>query len=746
MKSEQQKAAEIVDQVPDEEDGLDFRQYLALVAKRKFLIFAVMTAILGTVSVWTYTRTRIYRARATVIVNRRAPQVLGKGVGEVVDLSMGGFWRNKEYMTTQESVITSKSLALKVVRKLALVNNDDFWSPTPPKGGKADKKRTIALATEILRSIVIPRTVRDANILEIMVDHHNPKLAARMANAITQEYLEQNVEYKLSSTKRAVRWLSDQLDDLKKELSTSEMALYNFKKDNNIVDVSMEDKQSLIISRINLLARSLTEIRIRRMTLSAHRKQVNMAMHKDPLNVGVSKVMDNATIQGLKSAYIREQQAYLEFSGKYGVKHPQVRAQKTKVDSARADLQQEILNVQKAIEVEYKEVRDNESQLAVAVQRAKNEALELNKKEMAYNRFKQNHQNTTKLYGLVLERMKESDLSAQLKENNIRLLDRAETPTICIEPKVQINLLIGFFLGLVLGIGLAFVVEKMDSSIKSQEEVEAIPGLTYLGLVPRIPGSVHNTRGRRPDPQPDLDLIVHRKPRSPVAEACKAVRTNLMFASPDAHLNRILVTSAGPREGKTTTAVSLAITMAQNDNDNRVLALDTDMRRPRMHKVFGVSGKEGITSILLGKAKIEDVVKATEVPNLFVLPCGPPPPNPAEVCQSARFKKLLDDLTERYDIVVLDSPPIMVVTDAAVLGTLVDGALLVARTGQTNRAELREACRHMLDVGTKILGCVLNDMDLDRRKYGYYRYRRYGYSRYGYGNYGQYGDKNEAAS
>jgi capsular exopolysaccharide synthesis family protein len=506
----------------------------------------------------------------------------------------------------------------------------------------------------------------------------------------------------------------------------------------------MEDKQSLIVRRIGKLSDALTESRLKKIGLLARRRQLMAVVKRDPLEMAVLPVLDNDTVQKLKDRFL---QVYLELRSlqqNYGDKHPKVKEKQLAVAIARTDLAREVKNVVVALDAEIMETRDTEASIAGSLQGAMNEALELNKKEMSYRQLKREYENADKLYTMVLTRMKESDLSAQLRVNNIRPLDRAVESRVPVRPQVKINLIIGALVGLLLGIGLAFLVEATDTSVKAQEDVERVPGLVYLGLVPRIPGMQTVSRSRRrPAPRPESDLIVHRNPKSQVAESCRAIRTNLLFASPDQVMKRILVTSAGPREGKTTSAVSLAITMAQSGS--RVVLVDTDMRRPRMHKVFQLTGGEGITSVLLGAVELDDVVKATEVPGLSLLTCGPTPPNPAEVCQSDRFKSLLDELNSRYDRVILDSPPVMVVTDAAVLSTQVDGVMLVARTGLTRKMDLREASRQLQDVGANLLGCVLNDMDLDKRRYGYYRYKRYGYKRYGYGHYGNYSDKEEAA-
>lgn len=735
-------------QVSQADTGLDISKYFLVLLKRKWLILFAALLVVAGVAFYTFSQTPIYLATATVIVESHAPQVLGKEVREVVDLSSGAYWGSHEYMRTQESVITSKKLAVRVAKKLNLDTMDQFWPDAGQVGAhtKARLPRTIDMAAGLLRGSIRVTQVKNSKLLRISVEHAKPAIAARLANGVAAEYLKQNVDYKLDQTSSAKEWLSHQLDDLKKQLELAENALHDFKRDHNIISVSMEDKQSLLSRRIEKLNEALTDIRMKRMEVEARQAQLRKVKDTDPLQVTVREVMDDMTVRALKETYLAEYREYEALKQRYLEKHPLVMTQKSKTDTVLAELQREVNGVVRSLDAEYVELRDNERKLAAALQSAKDEALDLNKKEIDYTRLRRNRDNTEKLYSMVLTRKKESELSGRLTFNNIRVLDDAVLPTRPVKPRVALNMLIGVFLGLLLGVGLAFLVENLDRTVRSQEDVDEIPNLIYLGMIPRIPGAAPvKSRRRRPDPRPEVDLIVHRKPKSPVAEACRAIRTNLLFASPDRPMKRILVSSAGEREGKTTTVASLAITMAQAGS--RVVVVDTDMRRPRMHKLFGVSGTVGLTNILRGEGTVEELSVKTAVDNLWLLPCGPTPPAPAELCQSDSFKRTLEALTNAFDRVILDSPPVMAVTDAVVLSTQVDGTLLIARTGRTSRVALDDATRQLIDVGANVLGCVLNDFDVERTKYRYYSYRGYGYRRYGryqYG-YGQYGDSEEPA-
>jgi capsular exopolysaccharide synthesis family protein len=277
--------------------------------------------------------------------------------------------------------------------------------------------------------------------------------------------------------------------------------------------------------------------------------------------------------------------------------------------------------------------------------------------------------------------------------------------------------LLAVILGLLGGIGLAFAAEQLDTSITTQEQVEEQLGLTFLGIIPSV---------ARNDDGSAQDLIVHTQPKSAAAECLRAVRTNLLFMSPEKPLRMLLVTSSGPQEGKTTTATSLAVTMA--GSGNRVLLVDADMRRPRVHRIFGAPNSAGLSSLILGDGTLDAAVLATEIPGLQILPCGPVPPNPAELLHTEAFRKVLAEMALRFDRVIIDSPPIGVVADAAVIGAHVDGTVVVLKAGRTSRDVARQAVRQLKDVNAPIFGAVLNDLDLSTQKYGQYGY----YYRYGY--------------
>jgi succinoglycan biosynthesis transport protein ExoP len=695
-----------------------FGKYLAIFSKRKWVVIAAVALVTGATAAWTYTRVPVYQAAATVLVENRAPQVLGGKVGEVVDLSTGRFWEKREYRATQIRVIQSYRLARDVVERLSLASDPRLWKPEDPPKNQV-KERAIARVQQMIKA----SPVRKSNIIRIRARHPDPKFATLVANTMVKVYLKHNLAYKALSTTGAVKWLADQLDSLKAQLEKAELALHEFMKKNNVI-ATLENKRSIVLAQIGRYSDALTEIRIKKLALGAKRRQLRK-IGNDLLATPIKAINDDPTVQSLRASYEKARSKYDALLQRYGPKHPMVKDQAARLGSAKLHLSKQILAIRNGIETEYRGVADNERKLAAVLQKAKDKALAIGKREVVYRRLKRDQENTERLYTSVLSRMKTSELSAQLKFNNLRFLDEARVPKTPISPRVRISLMVGLFLGLLLGVAFAIVIDLLDNSVKSEGDILAIPGLVCLGMIPRVKGN----QGRELA-HGEADLICHSRPKSPAAESCRSIRTNLLFAATGRSLDTMVVTSPGPREGKTTTATSIAITMAQAGNT--VLLVDSDMRRPRLHKTFAVPNTDGITSVLLGQVELKDAIRSTDVPNLFLLPCGPMPPNPAEICQSESFRGLLDNLKDLYDRVLLDSPPVGIVTDAAILSTMTDGALLVARATMTSRAGLREIYHRIADVGSTVLGCVLEDVDLDSRGYGYGRYGRYRYGGYNY--------------
>jgi len=321
--------------------------------------------------------------------------------------------------------------------------------------------------------------------------------------------------------------------------------------------------------------------------------------------------------------------------------------------------------------------------------------------------------------------MKEADLSGALRFNNVRVLDDARTPAAPFAPSISRFAMMGLLLGLFLGLIVALALEILDNTIKNHLDIENTLKIPFLGLVPIISGE--NMDQLEPK---ERDHHIYHLPKSQAAECVRFIRTNLLFMSSEKPLHTIVVTSAMPRDGKTTTAISLAMTFAQAGA--RTLIVDTDMRRPRIHRSFGIPSVQGLSSVLLGQHTLDEVIRETPQPGLDVLICGPTPPNPSELLHTRRFHDLIGELREKYDHIIFDSSPVGAVTDPAILSKMCDGTLLVFKANVTSREMAKQSLRSLRDANVRVLGAILNDVDLTARTYGNYSYQYYSkYRSYG---------------
>jgi capsular exopolysaccharide synthesis family protein len=468
---------------------------------------------------------------------------------------------------------------------------------------------------------------------------------------------------------------------------------------------------------------ALTSVRTRREEIAARRNQLLKVGTDDPGNLPDSELLHSALLQQLRQRYVesvRERDGLL--AGGKGERHPDVLAATARADASRSALFNEVKSIQGAVQHDLAVVEQQEVGLSALFEKAKTQALQLNLLEIEYNRLHRTKENNEKLYDLILQRTKESDLARMMHVNNVRVVDAALLPRTPVRPRVPVDLGLGGALGLLLGVAATTARALLDRTVKTPADVEQDLELPFLGLMPLIaptPQTSKSRKRRRSTPM-NADLIVHHSPRSGAAEAARTIRTNLMFMAPDHPYRTLLVTSAGPSEGKTTVACCIATAMAQAGQ--RVLLIDCDLRRPRIHRVFDRTLETGLTSVLINDSALTAAVTHTVIDNLDVLPAGPLPPNPAELLQSERFKTLLALLSTRYDRIVLDSAPAAAVTDPAVLARIVDGAVLVVRAYHTTKDLARHGLRSLLSVGGHVAGIVLNAVDLDRHEYKYYHY------------------------
>lgn len=714
-------------QAPNDLEAVTPVRVLSIVRKYALLVIACVAASAAATFFWSLGQQRVYRAEVMLRLDPEPARPLGQKVELVSNSSP---WVNhREFFSTEYRVMRSMRVAMAVVRTLGLQADPGFLNVAPARRNEF-KPWPVEEAAALLITRVSIEPVKDSSLVVLRYEDADPARCQTVLNTLARTYLSQNLDTTIALSASAEEWLRGQLEHLKTDLEKSEHALNDFRQKNNILSISLEDRHNIISSQLEQIAKETTTLEIRRFELAARSAELSKIKVDNPESVGATELLQSHVLSTLRTSYAEQLRTVNELTASLGDAHPKVVAARAKLDATAKSMKTEILNIQSAVAKDLRSLDRALGDLKKKDEEIQKQAHELQAFEIPFNQLARTKTHNEKIYGIVLERSRETELTRMMNINNVRIIDEALLPKRPIRPNVPLNLALGAFVGLLTGVGLAIWRELGDRSLRTPNDIEAL-GATSLGLIPEIdrgPG-----RGRRRKAPPvnlgDRDLIVSAQPESGVAEAMRAVRTNLTFMSPDKPFSCLLVTSALPEEGKTTVAVSLATVLAQSGH--RVLLVDTDLRRPRLHRTFSVPNDVGVTMAISGQVPLGESIRPTSIQGLDVLTSGPIPPNPAEMVHSDRFAEIVNQLKQRYDRIVFDSPPLLPVTDAAILSQHVDGVIVVSRAFRTHKGALREALKTLRDVKGRILGVVLNAVDVGRYDYkeSYYYYRRDNYYR-----------------
>ena len=732
----------------DEFDGSDLFDFIRLLRRELRLIALTAIAVGLGAFFYSYHQPKVYEAVASLEYDPNPPRPMGASVEDVTD-EVTGYWSTREFYETQNRILRSRTLAEEVVRKLELHENAEFIA-FHPRPGPEIEAISVESAADILRARLRVSQVRDSRIVELRVRDTDPIRSATIVNALAEAFIERTLADRLSTTSSALDWLEEQLGELRDEVQGAEHELHRFKLDHNILSVSLEDRQNVIARTIEQVSASLTETRTRRIELNARLAQLKASVKESPLLAATRLLNDDPAIASTRAKLSERMAEEASLSERYGENHPQRVAIKAEIEKLNQNLEQSISRVVRATEAELEETRRTEAGLKSALDEAHRAGLDLNLHELNYQRLTREHENNVALYKSLLERAAQTKLNRLVHVARARLVDHALPPERSVEPRVVMSALMGLIFGLALGLIFAVIRLRTDRTIRTAGDLETL-GIPFLGVLPKIDGADSGLRspaklrrvlgdGKVAGTSAgagaaagaggeDRALTVLRSPRSIAAECSRAIRTNIAFMSPEAPIRSLVVTSQRPQEGKTTVVVSLALSIA--DSGKSVLLIDGDLRRPRLHRIFGLSDQRGFSSVLAGHGSLASSAQATEAPLLHVLPAGPIPPNPSELLHGERFTAFLNEARERFDFIIFDSPPLGAVTDAAILAHHVDGVIAVARASSTPTAALRATIKRVRDIDARLLGCVLNDGDFKADRYDGETYPYYVYSYYG---------------
>jgi polysaccharide biosynthesis transport protein len=731
--------------VPEEEEGIDLREYWRILAKRKWVILALVAIAVTASFMATRLQVPEYRATVTVQIDPEGSQILS-----FQDFNRSGRWYVSEFLASQNEILRSRSLAEAVVRREGLQDHPELTGgvrqrslvgelrdlarmlvaavrPTeenvPAPEAAAPEPRGEGPAAGALRSRLEVVPVRNSLLVRISFVSFDPQFAARIANAVAREYMENSMQRRLDAGAEARAFLEKQLDDMRIAIERSDRALADFARQGGVAD--LEANLEMARAGLRSLNDRFEEVQQELVQIAAWRELVDAGRteHLDP-------VLNSATIADLQSRLLDANAEYASLSERFLDSYPTVAETLRRIALLRAEISAERTKVVNGIIGRYDNLKAQEAALQQAIAEREERVMTLNERGVQYNILRREFETSRELYDGLLQRLKEIGVAAGVQEANISVIDTAQVPGAPFRPDLRKNVSIAGMVGLAVGIALALLLEFLDSTIRRTEDVERLVDRPVLGLVPlmrlRDRRKAGETAGRH---DREVAHFSANHPKSSISEAFRSLRTSLMFSTPEGMPKALLVTSSAQGEGKTTTAANLATVLAQNGA--RVLLIDADLRRPSLHKDFGIARAPGLTNCIAhngpGPLMELSLVKRTEVEGLSVMPAGHSTPSPAELLSSSRLAKILTDLRQIFDHVIVDAPPILGLADAVILSRMVDGVILVAASGRTGKENFRVSVRRLYQVQAPLLGVVLNQVDLASPDYAYYSSYYYNY-------------------
>lgn len=700
--------------------------YLRVLYKRRWAAITVFTLVMLAVMVYAFTATPIYEAQTRILIESDDPNIVT--FSTVIDESQA----KADYYQTQYNILQSRALARQTIDQLRLwssplLNRPDSWLT---QVGAAMTRRTeiqddvpgadetmaqSRVVDEFLRNLEIA-PIRNSRLVDINYQLADPALAARIANAMATNYIAQNLEYKFTASRDASSWLADRLAEEKQAVERAEAALQQYRERHD--SISPEDRQNIVVQRLADLNSAATRAKTERLQKEAVYQQVRELSATDAAALNTfPAILANAFIQQQKAELASLQRQQAQMAERLGERHPDMLKIQSAITHAQGQIQTEIARIVAAVRTEFEAARAQEEAVTAALATQKSEALAMNRAAIDYSVLERDVESSTQIYNTLLQRTKETSVAGELKSSNIRVVDRAERPERPVAPRALFSLLLALLGGTILGTGTAFFFEYLDSRIKSPEEIDTYLGLPSIGMIPALGKTWQGS-----DP-----LITNPVPPN-FAEAFRTLRTNVLFSAATPGCRTIAVTSTGPGEGKTLVASNLAIGFATAGQ--RVLLLDADMRRPRLHEVLTGPQEPGLSNLLVGDATASDALRKTPVPDLYVLTAGRIPPNPAELLGSRAFKDLLASVRERFDWIVIDTPPVMAVTDPNIVASMTDGVVFVIGAEMTSYKIARRAIEQLEHARARFAGAVLNNVQIQRHAYYYSQYYRREYASY----------------
>jgi capsular exopolysaccharide synthesis family protein len=724
------------------EEGIQFLEIWELIKKRRMIVYYVAGFVLLAALIRVQLQTPLFMASGTLLIEKE-----GQNQMNLLNQSYDSDWTN-EYLYTQQRVLASRSLAMKVIKELERLPETVGGQKKPREkklrqalqgdDAAADPEMRLAGAVSAFLGGLSVNKIEDTRLLEVTYISADARMAAHTVNTLFDKFIEFNLEMKAESSKQATEFLTNQIEELRRNLAQKEQELQEYGKRKELYYIRGED--STVVQKLSDLNGAYTEAQIERI----NKESIYRELKGKPFD-SYPDVRVNTLIQGLKQEFSSRESEIKKKSQIFQESYPEMQRLRSqqeglqkRIESETADIARKSLN---QAEAEYQAALKKENSLSELLNQQKGSVVSSNANAIYYNSLKIEVQNMTGLLDFLTRREKESMLSSRLdglQTSNIKIVDRAEIPQLPFSPNKKRTLLLALMLGIGGGIFLIFALNYLDNSVKSPEEVEKLLRLPALGFIPAVGSKAglsyyqHYYSDRKKQQVEEkitsMELVNLKEPESTFAEHYRNIRTSLLLSTPGQSQRVFVVTSALPQEGKTVTAINLAVAFTQLGK--KVLVIDGDLRRPRVHKIFRIKNTVGITSFLVGHSRFEEIIyRYPGEPNLHVIPSGPMPPNPVELVISKRMAEMMSKLRQFYDYIFIDAPPLMGIADAILLGEHADGLLLVVHGGKTPRKVIEKAKAEIDKYNVKLFGVILNNVNLRRFSYAYSSYH------YKYGEY-----------
>lgn len=699
-----------MDEQPSSEAGarIDLGDVWAIIQMQRRVVLGCTVLVLLLALAYSLVATRQYRSVAVLHLSTMAGQEIR--TDRVVDFDQYHRWNRQIFVQTQIEIIRSRKMRNKVLAAYEALGLDD--------GLKLDEEGLRELA-----GMIDVKVRQGTELIDVAITSPDPEMSARLANLVVNTYRDNNLEVLTESAEDAKGWLQTQLLEKEEEIAEASRLLREFQRANDMADAE-EEVTSLSATMDSLneaKGQANTERVLHETTVWTHEALLKAGDYEQ-----LAKNMNTPLIVSLTQDFARATTEQARVAAIYGEKMPQRRTADAELARIESELKAEVERTLAAEKAKLRVLRNKEASLEKEIAGGKDELLVVQERKEEYAKKLLALERARDFYKRLSQRKDELDLQSKTQLNNVRVVQEAWPVYRAVEPRIPINLMLGLIGGAILGLSVGLLREYLDDTISSPLEVTTFLKVPFLGMIPKI---------ERIDDETDLALYTHANPRSTIAEVIRGIRTTLDMSSSDGVLKRMLVTSAVSAEGKTSTIVRMGVAFA--NLNRRVLMIDADLRRPRIHKIFGHEREPGFTTVLSGAVALEEAVHETAVPNLWYLSSGRGGEHPNELLADPRVPALLDEIGEKFDMILIDSPPSVMLSDARILSRYVDGVVVLAREHSTSRVLIREAIAGLEQVGARVFGVVVNAVDFGKRRTSYKYYYGYGYRYDKYYTYGE---------